>query len=1210
EEIRGLYGLVLLSSPSEPIVDFVFVHGLRGGSRKTWSKSEDPLHFWPKEWLPRDPDFRHVRIHSFGYNSDWFQAHDTVLNVHDFGKSLLGALDDSPLIRRDATLPIVMIGHSMGGLVIKKAYILAKRDPIYHCLADRFHTVFFIATPHRGADSVKLLSNLLQMASLGIHPFLADLRKNSPSIESINDEFRHIHNRLSLYSFYETIPTNVGIKSSLIVEKDSAILGYAKERTAYIDADHRGVCKFDTPESSNYLVLRNAFVHTIDGVSAGWFKSRAEIQREQKQRLESFLDVRQTEEDQYLHYSDLRIRNSCDWLLQKSSFQDWRDEGSSNVYWLSGNPGSGKSVMSAHVVSHLEEANLTCSYFFFAQDSKVDSKLNHCLRSIAYQMALSNVYVRDTLLAMIDEGSQLAKGDFRAIWRKVFMGGIFRATLFQPYFWVLDGLDECDDRYELMKKLGEIQHNYPLRIFITSRLSAVPAQNYDLGRLRMHAEQSSKEESAEDIRTMVEANMHQFPVKDDTSRQELIQQIIEKADGCFLWVKLVVDELRKAYSPRDIKRILDGVPAGMDALYSRILENMEQAKYGKEIAKAILCWTVLAARPLTVDELSSALQLDKQDPIPDLGSKAASICDHLVYVDSKARVRMVHQTARDFLLQSHLQSEFVIKRTEGHSRLANICLSYLLGNEMKAPRGRGPSAAQISPEPFSFAGYACGSFYEHVRGTSSADGQVLDLLHAFFTSTNVLRWIEIVARSGNLDPLARTAKIVDIFLRRRASKNTISDGDQCQSLANWSVDLLRLVSKFGQQLLMAPWSIHNLVPPFCPPASAIYRQHGSSRNSIAVKGISAPSWDDRVSCYVVPGEQTSSAAYADGHYAVGYSSGLIVLFQTTSCQVVRKMNHFEHIKTLEFSQSGRFLASGAMTSVQLFNVHTGERLLNLDTGHQCLALRFDSHNHTISAILRNNEKIAWEFDTGKRLSNTCLIDQSSSLTAQHSMTARAPQGAAFSPELNLLAIVFRAPSIMPWDLENDSFFGYCDRSPDNQPAKKVRQAPALSAIFCSTPGTRLMAATYFDGELVLFDPEENETIATAMAGGEVLACSLDGRTLATGDSGGNIQLFEFETLKLLYRINAWDEGIRSLALSEDGHRFVDIRGSTCNIWEPSELIRQESTDQHSDSDGISSSAKEIYLVDDGDLVMITACALLSSGRYLLCGKDDGSVCLY
>jgi WD40 repeat protein len=108
----------------------------------------------------------------------------------------------------------------------------------------------------------------------------------------------------------------------------------------------------------------------------------------------------------------------------------------------------------------------------------------------------------------------------------------------------------------------------------------------------------------------------------------------------------------------------------------------------------------------------------------------------------------------------------------------------------------------------------------------------------------------------------------------------------------------------------------------------------------------------------------------------------------------------------------------------------------------------------------------------------------------------------------------------------------------------------------------------------------------------------------------NIQLFEFETLKLIYRINSWDYGIRSLAFSQDGLRFIDIRGSQCNVWEPPELIGQDPQDQNSDSDALSSAAKEIDLVDADDLVMITAVAVHPQGHFVLCGKDDGSVCLY
>jgi hypothetical protein len=112
----GPYGLTLLHAPSEPLVDLIFVHGLRGGSVKTWSKHEDIQYFWPQAWLPQEPDLQHARIHTFGYNSDWGERRESILNVHDFGKDLLGEMSTNPYLRAQAESPIILIGHSMGGL--------------------------------------------------------------------------------------------------------------------------------------------------------------------------------------------------------------------------------------------------------------------------------------------------------------------------------------------------------------------------------------------------------------------------------------------------------------------------------------------------------------------------------------------------------------------------------------------------------------------------------------------------------------------------------------------------------------------------------------------------------------------------------------------------------------------------------------------------------------------------------------------------------------------------------------------------------------------------------------------------------------------------------------------------------------------------------------------------------------------------------------
>lgn len=102
-DVKGPLGLTTIYDPPLPaIADLIFVHGLAGGSRSTWSKNHDPNLFWPQEWLPRDNKFQDVRIHSFGYNSSW--VGESTLSIYDFAKSLLGSIHDCPLIPGDSNV--------------------------------------------------------------------------------------------------------------------------------------------------------------------------------------------------------------------------------------------------------------------------------------------------------------------------------------------------------------------------------------------------------------------------------------------------------------------------------------------------------------------------------------------------------------------------------------------------------------------------------------------------------------------------------------------------------------------------------------------------------------------------------------------------------------------------------------------------------------------------------------------------------------------------------------------------------------------------------------------------------------------------------------------------------------------------------------------------------------------------------------------------
>jgi hypothetical protein len=100
----GPLGLRILHLSAEPLVDLIFVHGLRGGSIKTWRKGDDPALYWPQNWLPADPDFQHANIHSFGYNADFSETKDSILDVYDFGRALLGEMRTSPHMRNRKTV--------------------------------------------------------------------------------------------------------------------------------------------------------------------------------------------------------------------------------------------------------------------------------------------------------------------------------------------------------------------------------------------------------------------------------------------------------------------------------------------------------------------------------------------------------------------------------------------------------------------------------------------------------------------------------------------------------------------------------------------------------------------------------------------------------------------------------------------------------------------------------------------------------------------------------------------------------------------------------------------------------------------------------------------------------------------------------------------------------------------------------------------------
>ena len=87
----GPLGLKVVYAPEarKRKADIVFIHGLGGTSRFTWSKNKNPDLFWPVKFLPFDRDVSQARILSFGYNASFQRRGKGQVSISDFAKELL-----------------------------------------------------------------------------------------------------------------------------------------------------------------------------------------------------------------------------------------------------------------------------------------------------------------------------------------------------------------------------------------------------------------------------------------------------------------------------------------------------------------------------------------------------------------------------------------------------------------------------------------------------------------------------------------------------------------------------------------------------------------------------------------------------------------------------------------------------------------------------------------------------------------------------------------------------------------------------------------------------------------------------------------------------------------------------------------------------------------------------------------------------------------
>jgi protein SERAC1 len=156
---ESLYVLHPINSDfSDRSFDVVFVHGLLGGTFRTWrqcdanSTLKNYTRCWPKEWLAND--INNIRILAVDYQthlSNWnIECPSDKFTLKDRSEQLVSNL----LLCEIGNKPIIWITHSMGGLLVKQilADIKQSIDPNKKKILEQTKGVVFYSVPHKGSE--------------------------------------------------------------------------------------------------------------------------------------------------------------------------------------------------------------------------------------------------------------------------------------------------------------------------------------------------------------------------------------------------------------------------------------------------------------------------------------------------------------------------------------------------------------------------------------------------------------------------------------------------------------------------------------------------------------------------------------------------------------------------------------------------------------------------------------------------------------------------------------------------------------------------------------------------------------------------------------------------------------------------------------------------------------------------------------------------
>jgi len=237
---------------------------------------------------------------------------------------------------------------------------------------------------------------------------------------------------------------------------------------------------------------------------------------------------------------------------------------------------------------------------------------------------------------------------------------------------IIDALDECEDRIELMKTLRNKQSSVPLLSTLITGRPEADIKQWVMKVNGVHmASFRELEGDNEDVEKYVRSRL-----EDEASGIQ--NRVIRRAEGLFIWARIACDLLSQALDLNGLLEELERPSEGDSKLDSIYRVALKQAtpddKPSWQIFILVLQMLLAMRTPLSIADLEEVSPWSEKPVVQRTIARLGSL---LLSQGPNDPIRLLHTTFREFLTSRERAGKYFIQLQFGHYTLARGSLRIL-----------------------------------------------------------------------------------------------------------------------------------------------------------------------------------------------------------------------------------------------------------------------------------------------------------------------------------------------------------------------------------------------------------------------------------------------------------------------------------------------------------------------------------------------------